>query len=156
MGPNWDKPNKPANRGATDDLRLRNVVFRNSLFENCGCNGIALKSAIAGNNKVHGNKFYDTGWSPDSASTGCTGRVVSIFERQADVYDNYVENGLKNVACLATSISKVPKKFGPFHTRFYRNTIRNCGGKRAITGGYNKSNPGIVIPKVDIFNNDVK
>jgi len=151
-------PNQTSGIGA-GDLQLRNNHMSYNVLENCGYDGIELKSTIAGASTIHHNYVSGTGKNPDPAS-GNNGIGISLFEAgYTEVYNNYVRDTLstpsgKNGPCYAAnnqSLSKTDVATTPYS--FYNNVAIDCKGKGINSA--RQGNSANSAPVSSIYNNTI-
>lgn len=142
-GPNWYSANGEA-------LRLRNVEIRHNVTLESGRNGLNLKSAIAGHNSIHSNYISRSGLRTGSdPQSDC----ITIWEGNADVYDNYLQDcGGNGIGHFRSSKNMTSASWT---SNIYNNVVNRTGltrpdrGKGIAAGG---SAPNITITG-QIYNN---
>jgi hypothetical protein len=147
IGPNWREP----------DLRvpLRNMTVRNNLIEDTGRDGIKLKSAIEGTNKIHHNVVRRTGLRGESGFGA--GIVVTEGGSNLKLHNNWIEStGLQGIQHYN---GNVPSTKGPFTTELYNNVVyetgRSVGATTAGNGITVAVGDGNATISPNVFNNTV-
>jgi|GEM_PF-3304217 len=128
IGPNWG-----STQPAKDDWRLRNITIRNNDVQDCGRDGIQLKSAIAGKNQISGNTVRLTGAAggADSKPTGQR-HGISVYEGCADVTNNVVDSaGERGIEFYSHYL---PAKYGPCKATVRGNRIVSPGKTGPLPG----------------------
>jgi hypothetical protein len=148
FGPNQGK-------NGIGDLQLRNNEVAYNLIENCGYDGIELKSTIQGLSEIHHNIVRNTGIGPGDNSNGNNGHGISLFESGfTDVHHNWVQNTsaagtggscfTQFIQNLAT-VTSVP-------SNFFNNVAIDCHGNGISAG---RKDTGVALPVPTMTHNTV-
>lgn len=148
-------PNQASN--GAGDLQLRNNEIGYNLVENCGYDGIEVKSTIRGASEIHHNIVRNTGIGPGDNTTGNNGHGISLFESGfTDVHHNWVENTSAagtGGACYSQFIQNLQaSKTTKVPSNFYNNIAVNCQGN-GITAG--RKSTGNAQPEPRITHNTI-
>jgi hypothetical protein len=144
-------------RGAdTGGLPLRNITIRNNLVNNAGWDGIQLKSAYQGTNRIYGNVIRNVGLDkskdiPDGEFMG-----ISCSDTQCNVFDNLVVNSGEHG--LQARVSALPAKWGPLLINIYNNVSVNAGragNERAHGVNVSRASTKVARQKTAIYNNTI-
>lgn len=151
IGPNFEQ-------GGEDDLRLRNITIRNNRVENCGWEGIQLKSAVEGNNLIYGNYSHYTGLDTNNLvntgepGTGGNGsKCIAVNNGQANIFSNDVGHNKNERPCISVYSKNAPLTYGPFKVKIYNNKITQCSGE-PINASSVDGAPNVIS---EIYNNTV-
>ena len=137
------------------DLQLRNNEIGFNLIENCGWDGIELKSTVQGRSAIHHNIVRVTGLGPGDNTVGNNGHGISLFESgYTDVHHNWVQDTRakgSGGACFTQYIQSLTTT-GTVPSYFFNNVAVNCH-RNGISTGRQDTVDALPIPT--IINNTV-
>ena len=135
------------------ELPVRDVEIRNNLIEDTGWDGMNLKYAIAGNNKIHHNVLKRVGSELDATSGQHRG--MTMYEGGGSIYNNWIEKS--GQAGILHFLQYLPESFGTQTCEIYNNVIVSPGQTDPSIGhGILSSNrSGAAVPLPKIYNNTV-
>lgn len=144
VGSNWHE---------NPDLPLRNITIRNNLIEDTGWDGINLKSAIAGDNRIHNNVLRRVGSGHDNAEGQHHG--ITILDGRGRIYSNWIEDA--GQTGILHFLMKLPTSYGEQTSEIFNNVIVRSGRLRpdssyAISSANRNGAP---IPAPRIYNNTI-
>lgn len=142
VGPNWPQ----------DGLPLRNILIENNRVERTGWDGIQLKSAIAGRNRISNNRLNDIG-----IKTGAVNQQagIMVYESSAEVSSNIVINtGAQGILHF---LKWLPIEYGPMTVEVFNNVVVGAGMTQPQKGfGIKSSNDsGYAVPIAVVRNNTI-
>lgn len=120
IGPNW----------IVDQIRLRNITIRENLVRKTGWEGIQLKSAIEGLNRIEGNVVIDAGAAKDSFKGQHLG--IQCYESKCDIIGNLVVRAGESGIGLSTQ--HLPESYGPLASRIFNNVSVSAGATGPLAG----------------------
>ena len=141
IGPNWYTDNPP----------LRNIVLKNNVIEDTGWDGIQLKAAVSGTNRIHGNELRRVGTR--RADTGQLSGI-SLLDGNGSIYDNYVERAGKSG--IQHWLQYLPTSYGNQVAEIYNNVVVASGAVADAGNGITTGiTPGAARPISRVYNNTV-
>lgn len=148
VGPNWEF------EGNVDDLKLRNIEIADNLITDCGWDGIQLKSAIEGVNRIHHNVVLRTGKAIDDSASQHIG--ISFYESgNGFIHHNWIEDAGEHG--IQHFLHRIPPSFGVMQSSIYNNVIIAPGrtGPQPGKGITVSRNDQAAQPRTTIFNNTI-
>jgi hypothetical protein len=140
----------------TGGLPLRNITIQGNLVNNAGWDGIQLKSAYRGVNRINDNVVRNVGRDrspgiPDGEFMG-----VSCSDTQCDVFDNLVVNSGEHG--FQARVSALPESEGPLRINIYNNVSVNAGlagNRRAHGVNVIRASSKVARQVVAVYNNTI-
>lgn len=148
VGPNWEF------EGNVDDLKLRDIEIASNLITDCGWDGIQLKSAIAGVNRIHHNTVVRTGKARDDNASQHIG--ISLYESgNGFIHNNWIEDAGEHG--IQHFLHRIPPSYGELQSSIYNNVIIAPGqtGPQPGKGITVSRNDRAAQPRTTIFNNTI-
>lgn len=137
IGSNWN-----AGSCGTDNLRMRNITVRDSLFVDAGRTAIHIKSTWEGDNDFHGNRIYRSAIHPEGGWNGVL-QAVSCLDGSCNFFDNYMEDaGEHGIKCRSHATPS--SALASMQCNVYGNVIINSGVLTGFLDGH-----GITLTQKD-------